>query len=818
MRKLFTKSDLKHSFRLLVKSPGFTLLSILVLAGGLGLSVFTFTMSYTLAYKAIPLENGKSIVEVCTGSKLNDCWPFKAFEFAQIRQNITSLENVGIYTSQRVSVESDDIVYGITAIRTEWNMFALSATAAAQGRTLQSFDQNDNAEPVVVLGHDIWQQEFNADSEIVGKVIAVENIPTRVVGVMPEDYRFPLVTQMWLPATTAQIAPLLNDLVPVSAYGRLKNGVSHAEASAEIDNLMRNIRQQYPPIEDNGLDTYPQLLEHVDTGFVTSIPMKIMGSVDSMVSLAVMNLLTGLVFLLACINTSTLLLARTNERLKDTSIRVALGAPRIRLLMQTMGESILIAAGGAVIAVLVAGVCLEVFNIYINSTAEGRAPFWWNFAVDESTLIAVVLFSLFMIMVTSAIPNWRLINGNFNSVMQDGSRGAVGLRSGRFSRALVVVAIALITLLLYLGTLGGTALVSVNQVFTVIDSRNLHSVALNLGDQYDDAAERLQFNRSVLAALAQRADVREVLMLGTVGARAIEQEGEIYASAEQRPTVPIQTASGALDIIGSTLLEGRPLGAFDGAESERVAVISQSLAERLWPDESAIGKSLRVSSLGEAGDGVWRRIVGVTTDTPLTGRGIFAPVTAMVYLPLNQVDAESVSVLIRSVAEPGVTARIITQTVRQINSSVGVSITDWAQQQQSNAQTLKFGMRIIIGCGSFSFLLAITGIFGLAKNDINVHARDIATRRALGATDRIISRTFVLRGSKQVLTGFVLAMLAGLPFTVSILQAMGSEFLLTAILAAVLVISVLFSTVLIAVYHPIRRVLAMEPSEALKYE
>ncbi|MDP1931619.1 MAG: ABC transporter permease [Gammaproteobacteria bacterium] len=818
MRKLFTKSDLKHSFRLLVKSPGFTLLSILVLAGGLGLSVFTFTLSYTMAYKTIPLENGESIVEVCTGSRLNFCWPFKAFEFAQIRQNIRSLENVGIYVNQRVAVESDDIVYGIVATRTEWNMFALSATDAALGRTLQSFDQNDNAEPVVVLGHDFWQQQFNADSEIVGKLIAVESIPTRVVGIMPEGYRFPAGAEVWLPATNAQISPLLNDLVTVSAYGRLKSGVSRAEASTEVDNLMRNIRQLYPPLRESGLDTYPQLLERVNTGFVTSLPMKMMGGIDSMVALAIMNLLAGLVFLLACINTSTLLLARTNERLKDTSIRVALGAPRLRLLLQTMGESILIAVGGALIAVLVAGVSLEVFNIFISSTAEGQAPFWWNFAVDESTLIAVVVFSLFMIMVTSAIPNWRLINGNFNSVMQDGSRGAVGLRSGRFSRALVVIAIAMITLLLYLGTLGGTALLSFNQVFSVVDSRNLHSATLNLGAQYDEADERLQFNRSVLAALVQRADVSEVLMLGSVGARAIEQEGEIYAAPDQRPTVPIQTASGALDIIGSTLLEGRSLSALDGEESERVAVISQSLAERLWPDESAIGKSLRVSSLGAAEEDVWRRVVGVTTDTPVTGRDMFAPETNMVYLPLNQVDAESVSVLIRSVAEPGVAARIITQTVHQINSAVSVSITDWAQQQQANAQALKFGMSVIIGCGAFSFLLAITGIFGLAKNDINVHARDIATRRALGATDRIISRTFVLRGSRQVLIGFVLAMLAGLPFTMLILQAMGPQFLLTAILAAVLVISVLFSTVLIAVYHPIRRVLAMEPSEALKYE
>ncbi|MCG8413000.1 MAG: hypothetical protein MI746_02175, partial [Pseudomonadales bacterium] len=137
---LFSKSDFKYTLRLLAKKPGFTLLSVIVLAGSLGLSIFTFTMSYTMAYKPLPLNNGESIVEICAGETINSCLGFKAFEFAEMRQDITSLDNIGVYSSEDVYIERQELVTEVSAVYTEWTMFQLSETNALIGRTLQPFD------------------------------------------------------------------------------------------------------------------------------------------------------------------------------------------------------------------------------------------------------------------------------------------------------------------------------------------------------------------------------------------------------------------------------------------------------------------------------------------------------------------------------------------------------------------------------------------------------------------------------------------------------------------------------------------------------
>lgn len=315
---IFTKADLKYTLRLLAKKPGFTLLSILVLAAGLGISILAVTISYTMLYKTIPLANGESIYHVCYGPSSTGCRPFKADEFARLRTDITSLENVGVYTGNFFDLEIGGSFTNLSAVFTEWNMFELSGARALLGRTLQADDHLPGAEPVAVLGHELWRSYFNADEDVVGSVVDLQGIPTRIVGVMPEGYRFPSVAQIWLPVSPSLLDPLEGNEQRVNTFALLKENVSKESASNEIASLMRRVRRLNPVDPDR---YYPndssRRLDESDTGHIQSFPRAALGGPETVLLIAFINVLITCIFLLVCVNVGSLLLARTNERLKD---------------------------------------------------------------------------------------------------------------------------------------------------------------------------------------------------------------------------------------------------------------------------------------------------------------------------------------------------------------------------------------------------------------------------------------------------------------------------------------------------------------------
>ncbi|MEX2130079.1 MAG: FtsX-like permease family protein, partial [Pseudohongiellaceae bacterium] len=412
-------SDLKYIFRQLAKSPGFALLSTIVLAGGLGLSLFTFSFIYIMAFKPVELPNGERIIEICGDSPSGNCTPLKAFEFATIRDEINTLENVGVYRMRfNVYVQSDDVFYEAMVAQTEWTMFQFAPIGAISGRLLQESDQEPDAEPVAVLAHNYWELAFDSDPAILDSYIDLSGEPTRVVGIMAPGFTFPGFTDIWVPAKSELTNPAVNDLTLVSVYGLRKSGVSEREADQEISNLLFRMRQQYPFVDAAHYTSNQRIINQVDAGFVTSLPQKNMQNFGNKLMFSVVAILSFILFLLACINVGTLLLARTNERLKDVSIRVALGAPRRRLLLQTMGESIVISLTGTLFAILLTGLWLEALNIFLLTVIDDEGvDFWMHFQIEGFTLAIALVFAFLTVLLTSALPSWRLINGNFNSVM-----------------------------------------------------------------------------------------------------------------------------------------------------------------------------------------------------------------------------------------------------------------------------------------------------------------------------------------------------------------------------------------------------------------
>ncbi len=818
--KLFSVLDFKYVLRMMGKKPGFTLLSIFVLGGGLGISIFTFTFSYLMSYKPLPLQDGNAIVRVCTGEMGATCRNFKAFEFAQIRQEIESLDHLGIAQGSRSYLETDDNVYRLMATYAEPSLFTLSNSAALYGRTLRPFDMEPGAEAVVVVGYEAWQLAFAGDPEILDSFVSFDGAPYRIVGIMPEGFKFPNFSHLWLPIDTTLVNPVSNDMEIVSAYGRLRSGESRASASGELASLMARLRSQYPVDPEREYRSVgEQRLDQAASAQVMSIPRAMAGGIEGLVMIAVLNLLAVLVFLLVCINVGTLLLARTNERMGDISVRVALGAPRKRLLFQVMGESIAISLAAVVVGILIAGMGMEILRLFVSSISALETPFWWDFQLDRSSVVAVILFLLFSLIVVSGIPSWRAINGDFNAVMRDGTRGSVGLKASRTSRFLVVIAIALITLLLYIGVLAGGSLFRMGQILSGFDGEDMLGVNLSLPEGSFTAPDRLQFYRELQRDLSAEPTIASSLFYiqhgqGVVATPA--DAGAVYAAS-------FSEILGPPTAFKASLLEGRSLNEFDGVNRTQAVLISQSIADRLWPDQSPLQQRITVQYPGASSpEMLAKTVVGVVSNEPISG--LFSesvslvPSADAIYLPLWSGQQEAVRGLLGHNGDSNGATAAVLQSSRRLSAASEVVVRDMEEQRSSLFILVDYGMSVTVAIGSFAFLVAIAGIYGLTKNHIDLHQQEIGTRRALGATDRRISKTYAVKGSRQLIIGFALANLIAIPMVTLILAIAGSGFVdLQMFLILLITLATLFATVLIAIFYPIRQLLKLEPSDALRY-
>lgn len=814
----FNKTDLKYTLRLLAKKPGFTLLSVFVLAGGVGLSIFTFTFCYNMLYASVPLPDGGSIVRICSGNNRIGCQNgFKAHEFAELRKDITTLQDISVFTGGRIHVQTaDDLNRRMMAFNVEWSLFPLSQTDAQLGRTLQAFDHIPGAEPVTVISNATWQSLFTSDPQIINQTVSIRGTSTRIVGVMPENYGFPSNAQLWLPMSETDLNAIANESLTVSAVARLGPGESISSASSQISALMQRIRQLHPAEANKEYTSIrSRLLDQADTGQVLSLPEASLAGVEALIMTILLNSLAGIVFLLACINVGTLLLARVNDRLKDVSVRVALGAPRTRLMLQTMSESVAISLIGGILALLIAGIGMEILNLFINSIDDaGGMPFWIIYSLNGSTVFAVVIFIGLTLILTSVIPCWRIVNGDFNAVMRDGTRGAVGLHSGRFSKGLVTTAVALIVLLIYFGVLAGGSAIKMKSTLSGVEGDRLLSADISLAQDQYTPDRNLQLYLSLNEQLPQSRFIENTLIHTQLGFQR-------FVSVDQSNRVRGATHTailGSIDTFQATLLEGRTLTEADSMNDAPVAMVSLAVAEVLWPDQTAIGKELKIEN-----SPMTRRVVGVVDNVPLSGlfsqQLSLSPDTAAVYVPLSRTDAPAATVLISHTGNANRAMSSTSEGILSFDPELDYSLRNWNDQLSAMFMALNYGIWLVVGCGLFAFLVAISGIYGLTKNDVGLHVQDIGTRRALGASDKLIRKNYLRRGSRQFITGFTIASCVAIPtiylFLLSVGSSLVQEEVLLILIASILAIGV---TVMMAIFFPVREILRLEPSEALRHQ
>ncbi|MBC7898297.1 MAG: ABC transporter permease [Cytophagaceae bacterium] len=803
--------DVRYATRLLLRSPGFTLLTVVVLGGGLALSIFTYSFLHTAMLRPLPLGEGAGIVRVMATRGV-ETQSIDAVALAEVRRGATTLTHMGAYRTRDIVVGRADGRRVVDATETEPNLFQLTRTPAAMGRTLLPADAEPGAEPVIVLSWRTWEVAFGTDSSVVNSRVDIDGVPTRVVGVMPPGYGFPVASETWIPLPNAVLATTEAGTTSFDVYARLRAGVTAAAAQTEVGTLMARAMA--------AIDTTSSARTEAVSAAIQSFPMAQMGETGPLF-LAILNGLATLILLLALVNVTNLLLARANERVRETAVRLALGASRARLLAQGMWESVLICLMGGALGTVLATWGLRAITTWTRAHLERNMAFWWVWDIDRTTLLAAGGFITVSIAAVGGIVAMRAAATNVNAVLQDGGTRSGSRRDGRLARALVATQVSTVTVLMFFGVMAGLVARRVVTFDPGYDTHNLLQTSIAPeGSRYASATSRRVLYQSVVDGMAQWPEVDGVLLrAGLAEIRSAEGAFELAGRAVTptgAPTAHVQGVLGTLGALGIRIEDGRPFDARDAADMAPVVLLSRALAARHWPGQSPIGQQVRLPGLPEAT--AWRTVVGVASDVPLGNPLARNRSADAIYLPLSQADANGVSVIFRHRGSAVAAREALNQVVASVDPLLVPSRVQTHEEVQATMGMITVSVaRLFAACFGFALLLAVSGTYGLMARAIWQRSREIGVRRALGATDASITRLLLTQGGRQLGVGALVALPLMLVIGAGFTHFFPVAYALAATAGALVTLAII-GVVLLATWVPTRRVLRMGTASVLGRE
>jgi len=805
--------DIQYALRLLAKKPGFTLLTTLVMAVGVGLSVFLFSMFNTMIFKDLPFKDSDRLVRFhATQDGVETHTSVELHDYAEVKNTLKGVELYSAYKEMNVNAIGRDGARRYSAVKTEPGIFQLSRTAPLLGREFSAQDDQPGAEEVVIIGYEVWRTQFGGDDNIINQTLRIDGKPHKVIGVMPQGYWFPDNTDVWLPLRQNANNTLRGKGETLAIIALLQKNVARDEINRELTVIMQRIASLYPET-NKGLSLYVN-------AFQRGIERDGIEVVYSMQIAAI------LILLLASINVGNLLYSRAIERNKETAIRVALGAPRARLISQMLWESAIICSLGGLIGLLVMAWGLEVTAATVATFFTDKPAFWWDFGIDAYTLKIFFGFVLGTILATGLLPAWKNSGADFNAVLRDGTRGALGKKSGRLNRILVISEIFLsMTILIAAATMVVGAYRATFADFGVKSDNLLTARTLLRDIQYQTPEQKIQFVNSLVAQLENSPGIGKVLIASMFPADwgwtpRIALEGKEYVQAQNNayPKVNyIMVIPSTLAKLGVELKMGRYLDNSDEGLGKQTVVVTDSFASAHFPGESALGKRLRViDAVGHADQ--WLTIVGVVKHTLYGDANNESGRMPTVFRPYSQTPKNDFSIAIEMKTDRPSAVRALRNAVAAIDPELPLfQIEDYATKKKRNGAPIRFISTIFMIFGVAALVLAGTGIYGVMANTISQRTQEIGVKRALGAQDEQITRQFLFTGIKQLLWGGIPGVAAGSAMAFAMAHVIGLA-TTDLIFIAALMVSIIAGVVIIATYIPTKRALQLEPGDALRYE
>jgi len=624
----------------------------------------------------------------------------------------------------------------------------LLRVAPPLGRGLEPNDAAAGADPVVLISHRIWQQDYHGRADIVGRSVRVNGRPTTVVGVLPRGFHFPVSQDVWLPLVLQARAPAPDQGPGLQVIGRLKEGVSLARAAEEMSSLARRLGETYPETHQGMGILVRSYVDEIVSSYMGNDGWLILGGTFGVPALFVL--------LIAWVNVTNLLLGRAAARRRELAIRAALGSGQLRLVGQMLADALLLALAGAAVGLLLAHLAVRGFGAAMSAVEE--LPYWVRFEINGRVLVFVAALTVLSALLAGTLPALRTSRLDLDRTLRDGARGATSFSLGRLSRSLAVLALALSCALAIAAALSARSSLAARSYDLGFDTAKVLTARLELiEDVYPEEEDCLRLYTQVRERVAARPEVVAVA-IGTVvpadtqlapGVTRYLRPGEDYQGWWQMPAARSAVVSpGYFAALGVNLLAGRDFGAADRDGTPLVVIVNQAFARREWPSESPVGQRIHLAMGREMGqvdsaEG-WAQVVGLVPDMRFSDFSNHDDQQG-IYLPLAQHPQRSALVVARTRTDPAAFTPTLRRTVREIDTDLPVFFV--RTMEQVREATLFYHRLVVLTLvvfGTMALLLAAVGLYGVTLVSVLQRIPEMGVRLALGARPRDIV-TLVLK-------------------------------------------------------------------------
>ena len=805
--------DLRYALRLMRRSPGFVSVCVLIIAMGMGLSTVMYSSVKSVGYTELPVANGERFVALLTldrETRLESAFKtMDAHAFQYVRDNLHGFDSIHAYKTGAATLSDGIVAERFTAAGIEPLLLAGTGVKPLLGRALQPSDAELGSEKVVVLGHNVWQNYYASDAEIVGKPSRIDGQLHTVVGVMPKGFRFPVTHDMWLPYRPPVDAQPSSER-DVDVVGVLSTSTTVADADRQVREVFASLARQFP--------------ESYGDREAKAVPYVQVLMTNSMVAIYMLIAATITILALVSINIGNLLLVRANERVQELAIRNALGASRARLAQQVLLESLLVCLLGGVLGLCFADVCMQIIRTeyILSGVLAPFLPFWFDFSIDAQMILLSGAAILLMWLIAGGGAAVRVIRNDLSDVLEGGNPVTSAGRKGSVSRALVGLEVVLSSFLLIVS---GALVVAVHNAGetdfgTATEAYMTANVSLP-AKQYADPQSRLDYFHNLERELRNIPGVEDVALATALPSQyplrvRYDLDDRDLMRDNRYPTQGlVWVSTGYFETMQVELLQGRGFSPEDDAGVEGVVIVDEYFARQMWPGKNIVGKRIHVSP---DDGGEWLRIVGVTPQIvqgqPLAG---FRTSTTL-YRHMAQATPATASLALRVSGEPASYVQAIKRAAKAVDRDVPVEREQALDGLiESSITAVRMLSRVFMGVAVVTLLLGAVGIFGIVSRAVVVRTSEMGIRRALGLSEAGVRLTFLREGLWYLGSGMAIGGGLGI-VTTNMLADVFTDVMgfLPYVLAAVFVSIAL--VILVACHVPATKIVRLEPSAALRYD
>ncbi len=812
--------SLRHALRLLLKAPGFTLVSICSLAIGIGATSAMFSFADALILRPLPVLEPTRIAAVTTAS--TEAFSNTALsypDYRDYRDSSRSFDGLMAASLAAFGVKPDaaalpKIAYGMYV---SGNFLRVLGVQPSLGRSfLDSEDQAVGRDAVVVLGHDYWVSQFNANPAAVGSTIWINNVPCTIIGVTPEQFtgidNF-IKPSMFVPLAMSPRLAGTNDLEKrelrwVTVKGRLKPGVGISQAGADLTGIATRLEQMYPKSNRN---------QRVDVQ--TEFQMRLRQSPPNTALVAMLLMLSLCVLLVACANVTGLLLSRARARSREMAVRLAIGAGRGALIRQLLLENFLLALAGGLAGIAVAYGGTSFFN---SIPIPIDVPLAFHVSVDQRMLlftIAASLISTFFFGLTPALQTIRLdLVSSLKSADADSSGkqrlwGRNLIVAGQVALSLVLLVVSAVLLQGFRDQLlQGPGFRTDHLWLTSFDTTPVHYSEDQTRRFYKDLLDKTRLAPGVRSA----ALTSDIPLLGGGGAGVVPEGFTLPRGQESLSIAGSWVSTGYFTTMGVPILQGRPFLDSDRQDTPLVAVVNEQFAHHYWPKQDALGKRFHMKTA----TGPLVQIVGIAKMAKYFW--IAEPPQEFIYFPYTQDKRPAMTVVAETAAPDAATlAPVLREVVRGIDPSMPVSGARTMQDYYTQRAVKTPGIisESVAGLGSMGLILAIVGLYGLISYSVSRRRREIGIRMAIGADRqkviRMVLKQGLMLGSIGIAVGLIVSFFV-CRMVMTVAWVASFDHLNYALFPAIAIPLLLIT--LLATYAPARRASLVDPMRALRDE